>query len=473
MKLKQWLVTSGIIWLSVSILAPTLFAKCKGCGGSDVLCGPRSLLVVCQRLGVRASLAELTGLCSYDEKNGTSMLGLQSAAKAKGLQAVGMKIGLDELAAFKDSIIAHLWDNHFVVLEPGDADTIIVTDPPGEPKAVKKDDFKKSYSGFALLIAKDASLFPAPKDEGPDLRFDSYNWDFGSVNQGDLPTYSFKCRNVGSADLVISKVDTSCSDCVIPTDWTRTISPGGEGEIKVLVMTPNQQRGIAKQLYVTSNDPISPMIQLEVTGYIRPAQLLFSPRTVNFGTPRRTESISREVFIPSAPEDSVEVTSVTSDSQYVTAAVASSVDKNRPGHLITASLEPGAPIGEFKAKITILSDHPKQPKAELPISATIRGSIDLDRDMFFLGLVKKGKTSVSNVTISTVGKDPFAIGKIDNPLDCVTVEVKPKTEGKEYVLTATLKPDAPLGNIKGDITIHTNDPDQPEIKIPVYAYVEQ
>ena len=106
------------------------------------------------------------------------------------------------------------------------------------------------------------------------------------------------------------------------------------------------------------------------------------------------------------------------------------------------------------------------------MTATIRGDIDLDRDMFFLGIVKKGKTSVSNVTILSLSKDPLAIGKIDNPLDCVTVEVKPKTEGKEYVLTATLKPDAPLGNIKGDITVHTNDPDQPEIKIPVYAYVE-
>ena len=465
----------------IFLLAHTSFAVCKSCSESDKLCGPKSLIIVCHKLGIESDLEEMKTLCGYDDKTGATLLGLLNAGKAKGLQAVGMKIGLDELAAFKGSSIAHLWDNHFVVVEPGDADTIMVTDPPNDPKSVKKDDFKKAYSGFALLIAKDASLFPASKDEGPDLRFDTYTWDFGAVNQGDLPTYSFKCRNAGSADLVISKVDTSCGDCVAPTDWTRTIPPGGEGEIKVLVMTPNQQRGIAKQLYVTSNDPISPMVQLDVTGYIRPAQLLFSPRTVNFGTPRRTESISREVFIPSAPEDSVEVTSVTSDSQYVTAAVASSVDKNRPGHLITASLEPGAPIGEFKAKITILSDHPKQPKAELPVIATVRGNIDLDRDMFFLGLVRKGKQSASNVTISTVGKDPLKIAKIDNPLSYVSVDVKPSFdklrtlggEGKEYILTATLKPDAPLGNIKGDITIHTNDPDQPDIKIPVYAYVEQ
>ena len=32
--------------------------------------------------------------------------------------------------------------------------------------------------------------------------------------------------------------------------------------------------------------------------------------------------------------------------------------------------------------------------------------------------------------------------------------------------------DAPVGNIKAEIVIHTTDPDQPQIKVPVYAFVE-
>ena len=45
-------------------------------------------------------------------------------------------------------------------------------------------------------------------------------------------------------------------------------------------------------------------------------------------------------------------------------------------------------------------------------------------------------------------------------------------KAKEYTLTATLNGDAPAGNIKAEIVIHTNNPDQPQIKVPVYAYVE-
>ncbi len=87
--------------------------------------------------------------------------------------------------------------------------------------------------------------------------------------------------------------------------------------------------------------------------------------------------------------------------------------------------------------------------------------------------MKKGSERQCAVTISTVSDKPLTIDKIDNPIPYLSVDVKPKVEGKEYTITATLKPDAPLGNVKGEVTIHTNEPDQPEIKVPVYAYVEE
>jgi len=42
-----------------------------------------------------------------------------------------------------------------------------------------------------------------------------------------------------------------------------------------------------------------------------------------------------------------------------------------------------------------------------------------------------------------------------------------------YIVTATVKPNTPLDNIKGEITIQSNDLDQPEVKVLVYAYVEE
>lgn len=422
---------------------------------------------------MQCDLAEMKVLCEYNERTGTSMEGLRNAARAKGLVGVPMKIGIEQMMTFKGPIIASLLGSHFVVVQDHGSNELEITDPPARARIVARADFAKIYSGFALLIAKEASAFPHPHGEGPDLRLDGYYWDFGAVNQSEVPTHTFKCRNVGTTDLEITKVDTSCQDCIVPTGWTQKIPPGGEGEVNILVMTKGQGRNIAKQVYVISNDPISPVVEANVAGYVRPACLSITPRSFSFGTRRRSECPVLDAIVPVFGEDRFSVTSVSCDSPFVKVALVSQRNGALSGYRVRVSLLPGLPVGQFSAKVTILSGYSPQPRAEIPVTATIKGNVDLDRDSFFLGLAKQGKESVANVTISTVSRDPLKIEKIDDPLDCVTVDVKPKTEGKEYILTATLKPDAPLGNIKGDITVHTNDPDQPEIKVPVYAYVEK
>ena len=126
---------------------------------SPSLCGPASLLIICQKYGVETSLEELTRLSGYKEKQGTTIYGLYKAARRKGLYAIGMKIGVDDLAKLKIPTIAHLWNNHFVVVEGTQTETLKITDPPNKPKSISKEQLKLFYSGFALLISFRNLLF--------------------------------------------------------------------------------------------------------------------------------------------------------------------------------------------------------------------------------------------------------------------------------------------------------------------------
>ena len=225
-----------------------------------VLCGPQSLLVICQSLKVEADLDELQNLSAFDEKAGTTMLGLKKAAEAKGLHAVGMKISLEELVTLETPAIAHQWDNHFVVVEGGESGAIKVTDPPAEPKVVPLEEFKQTYSGFALLVAKDESLFPKPKANGPDLRFDSYTYDFGFIEQGEQTSHTFTYENKGNEELVLSKAETSCTCALAFLSEERRIPPGGKGELVVGFDSAGRQGGQSHTVYVHSNDPISPFV---------------------------------------------------------------------------------------------------------------------------------------------------------------------------------------------------------------------
>jgi len=99
------------------------------------------------------------------------------------------------------------------------------------------------------------------------------------------------------------------------------------------------------------------------------------------------------------------------------------------------------------------------------------GNVDVFPGQFFLGLLKKGQSASKTITLTTISKERLKIKKIDSPFDYI--EVKSKIEDDKYILTANLKKNAPLGLIKGEVVIRTNDPDQPEIRFPLYALVEE
>ena len=471
MRIKLMLITTlaGVL-LYVSM--PLARAETSTCGGSDALCGPKSLLAVCRNLGVQAVLDELMGLSGFGKKTGTTMLGLKRAAEAKGLHAVGMKIGLTELSALAVPAIAQLWDNHFVVVENSEnANQFKITDPPHEPQLIPHEDFGKAYSGFALLIAKDESLFPKPEESGPDLRFDAYTFDFGFLEEGKQVGHTFAYENKGSEEVVLSKVDTSCGCTQAFLSEEKHIPPGGKGELVVGFDGTGRQGGQSETVYVHSNDPISPIVQLTIGGVVKPIRLAISARSLHFGTVKRRDGAKREIVIRDPGDGSLAVNEVTCDSPSVKVSLARN-DKPDLVYRVTADLKPGAPIGELKGKIKVSTNHPREPVVEIPVAADVIGDVEALPDQFFLGLLKKGQSASKTITLSTTSDKPLVIRKIDSPFDYVTITALPEIRGKKYSVTATLKDTAPLGLIKGEVVIHTNDRDQKEIRVPVYALVE-
>jgi ABC-type bacteriocin/lantibiotic exporter with double-glycine peptidase domain len=165
--------------LLTMLAAPASLSLSDCCGpdsGSDPLCGPKSLLLICSRLGVPADLDELAQLAEVTE-TGTTMIGLQKAAQREGFRAVGMKLSVDEIAASRVMAICHLWGDHFAVAAPGSTG-IEVTDPAAEEgnQIVSMEDFHSRFSGSALLISKDPISLPTGDDEIPDLRLMAYSY---------------------------------------------------------------------------------------------------------------------------------------------------------------------------------------------------------------------------------------------------------------------------------------------------------
>jgi hypothetical protein len=86
----------------------------------------------------------------------------------------------------------------------------------------------------------------------PTMIFADTNHDFGSINQGEKVSYTFKFKNSGKADLVISSAVGSCG-CTVPHYPKGTIPAGDTGTVDVTFDSSGKQGKILKTVTMVTN----------------------------------------------------------------------------------------------------------------------------------------------------------------------------------------------------------------------------
>lgn len=96
-----------------------------------LLCGPKSLLRICELLKVKTNLREIKKLSGFDQNRGTTMLGLKKAAAYKNLAPKGVRASVELLKRNKVPLpaIAYVNNNHFLVFEAVDKEGVKISDP--------------------------------------------------------------------------------------------------------------------------------------------------------------------------------------------------------------------------------------------------------------------------------------------------------------------------------------------------------
>jgi hypothetical protein len=104
---------------------------------------------------------------------------------------------------------------------------------------------------MVAIINLQAQNTAVKKADGPEIKFESLEHDYGTIKQGDDGNCVFKFKNVGNEVLVISDVRKSCG-CTTPTWSKEPVLPGQSGEIKVGYNT-NNIASFNKNITVISN----------------------------------------------------------------------------------------------------------------------------------------------------------------------------------------------------------------------------
>jgi len=121
----------------------------------------------------------------------------------------------------------------------------------------KKDDNESKLDSG--LISTDVVDNPITLDDTtlsdkklPEISFEQKNFDFGVLIEGEKVEHTFKFKNTGSKDLIITKVSTTCG-CTVADYPQDPIPPGGNGKIEVVFNSEGKHGYQHKMIRILAN----------------------------------------------------------------------------------------------------------------------------------------------------------------------------------------------------------------------------
>lgn len=97
----------------------------------------------------------------------------------------------------------------------------------------------------------------------PVMTFEETNWDFGTIQDGDVVKHTYTFTNTGKSPLIIQNATAQCG-CTVP-QWPREpIAPGQKGEIQVEFNSRGKAGVQSKSVTITANtEPANTMVMLK------------------------------------------------------------------------------------------------------------------------------------------------------------------------------------------------------------------
>lgn len=114
-----------------------------------------------------------------------------------------------------------------------------------------------------------STVNPVSDANAPVMTFGTSEYDFGTINEGDVVDHTFNFTNTGKTPLIISKATATCG-CTVPEWPKQPIAPGSTGVIKVKFNSKNKKNLQTKYVSITANTKPE-VTRIKITGNVIPA----------------------------------------------------------------------------------------------------------------------------------------------------------------------------------------------------------
>lgn len=299
--------------------------------------------------------------------------------------------------------------------------------------------------------------------------------DVGKKPKGEKLIGEFVIRNEGNAPLEISEVRPACG-CTV-ADFTKTIAPGQSGTIKLTIDTADLSGPTSKGATVYTSDVDNPQIELTVRAIVDP-YIFVKPgyaRYITVQNEPKEGTIGQTLWAPDGT--SFDVVKVDSPWPYLTTSFREAKDAERQADAkgkqwyVEMHLANSAPVGPLADMVRVTTNHPKQPTVEIPVSGFVRPVLAVTPPEGDLGKIELKEPLKRTLGVRNFATEDIKVtgAQVDNPN--VEAKIEPIKEGREYVVRVILKPELGKGPFKFIVTLTTDSPKVPVVKVPVEGIV--
>lgn len=357
--------------------------------------------------------------------------------------------------------------------------------------------------GLISMIAGRLAGQMTPKTDGPKIEFTEKQHNFGDIREDiKYATHRFPFKNVGTKDLFINTVQTSCG-CTTP-DWTRdTIRPGQSGFVDAKYETIGRIGSFQKTITVYSNAVNFPFVHLDILGnvlkevinkepeYTSLGQITFTPPTVSFkplfdhksdthimritnGTPYSTQFSALEnlpafcqvIGMPKSlePNESAKV-KVVLDGKKISTYGFGAFEVAVPSDNVLF------PYTGFYVAYERKQFFSKMGARELAKAA----KLTTDKTVIDLGSAESGEIFNTQFTFTNSGKSDLKLHEITPQCPCVKVEYTKNVLKPGESMEVKMRFDSGIKHGKSTQTINiiSNDPAQPERSVYLVAHLPE
>lgn len=274
--------------------------------------------------------------------------------------------------------------------------------------------------------------------------------DTGQVVRGQTASATFVIKNVGADTLKVLSAKPSCGCTVASFD--ATIPPGGSGKVMASVKTEHFRGPIAKAVTVTTDDPVRPVVELQIQANVVGSVNVLPRAGLALPTAPEGDYVAKILLRKDETEKGdLAVTDVVSSVPWLMARArkvravepaAGDLPEALPGdYVLEVSVGDDAPKSQAAHTVTFKTGLPREPEVTVPISVSLLNPLRLQpwrlylepassRDEASASLSAVVRPGLGNETLkATISPEPF------------TVKIEPDGE-RRYKATVTWKPSA-------------------------------